>query len=186
MYPNKTRSVIACDTSAKTPEGNREAWQERIKLAKTHPDGMGELGRITLARWFPEGSKCHPKARGGVQEEKGGKVLEMIKGTSVLGFEAGAGALMEYDLITPTEENNGGLLGSKVKTLLVAGSLDGGGKVAAGMRELCGRWNAGQRGGGNGVVEFVAIEGAGHLPMVDETEKCGEVLRSFLKGVWNE
>ena len=149
---------------------------------KTHPDGMGEPMRITVAWWFPEGSKCHPQAGG---EGKEAKVIEMIKETSVSGFEAGAAALMEYDLLSPTEENNGGLLGSKMKTLLVAGSLDGGGKVAAGMRGLCERWNAGQGEVRSPLVEFVEIEGAGHLPMVDKTERYWGAIGTFLKGVGN-
>jgi pimeloyl-ACP methyl ester carboxylesterase len=32
MYADKARSVVACDTSAKTPSGNREAWAGRIGM----------------------------------------------------------------------------------------------------------------------------------------------------------
>jgi pimeloyl-ACP methyl ester carboxylesterase len=60
----------------------------------------------------------------------------------------------------------------------VAGSLDGNGAVGNGMRNLAKAWNA-ERAAGR-LVEFVEIRGAGHLPMIDETEKFVEVLIGFL------
>ena len=65
--------------------------------------------------------------------------------------------------------------------LLVVGSLDGNGVVASGMKRLAEAWNA--KRGMRQPVSFVEIQGAGHLPMVDETERFAEVLTRFLSRV---
>ena len=61
-------------------------------------------------------------------------------------------------------------------TLLVAGSLDGGGKVGEGMANLQRDWT---EKGGN--VDFKLIDGAGHLPMVDKTEEWWTIVGDFLR-----
>ncbi|KAK0440400.1 beta-ketoadipate enol-lactone hydrolase [Desarmillaria tabescens] len=115
QFPHLTKSIVACDTSPKTPAGNKEAWE-----------GMKELANITVPRWFPSGSAIiHPRRQA---------VEEMIEGTDLDGFALGAGALMEYDLYAD------GLDDCKVKTLLVAGDLDGGGNVGKGLKALKERW----------------------------------------------
>ena len=145
-YPHMVDRVVVCDTQAKTPEGNIKAWDDRIKLAKK--EGMRKLAEATAARWFPPGS---PWA-------KDEWVLGMIENTSIEGFIAGARALQSYDLISQ------GLLRSKVKTLLIAGELDAGGKIAEGLRMLREAW---VKDGEGRDVKFVQVEGCGHLPMVD-------------------
>jgi len=70
------------------------------------------------------------------------------------------------------------------RVLVVAGSLDGGGKVGDGLKLLKNQWNAVRfKDGGFGPVEYVEIERAGHLPMIDETEQFGQFLRSFLDSI---
>ena len=68
--------------------------------------------------------------------------------------------------------------------LVVAGNLDGGGKVGDGLRLLKDHWNV-VRCKERDVrpVEYVEIERAAHLPMIDETESFGQVLCSFLDGI---
>jgi len=109
-------------------------------------------------------------------------VKRMIEATTIPGFELGAGALMAYDLIKPAGEGGVDLLntGGQVKTLLVAGELDGGGKVGAGMKALCGNWNEATPAAN---IAYAEIPSAGHLPMVDETEKFWEVVGAFLSTV---
>jgi pimeloyl-ACP methyl ester carboxylesterase len=65
--------------------------------------------------------------------------------------------------------------------LLIAGSLDGNGAVGNGMRRLAEEWNH-KRSVGQPVC-FLGIPGAGHLPMIDETEKFAEILSGFLSGL---
>ncbi|KAF8874383.1 Alpha/Beta hydrolase protein [Mucidula mucida] len=157
QFPALTDNVVACDTSPKTPAGNKEAWESRIAVAKEK--GMHGLADITAPRWFPDGSPLTKPRREAVDA--------MIENTSIEGFAIGANALMEYDLYED------GLEACQVRTLLVAGELDGGGNVAMGLRALKERWSAGK-------VDFQAVSRSGHLPMIDATEKFWEVLRGFL------
>jgi pimeloyl-ACP methyl ester carboxylesterase len=71
------------------------------------------------------------------------------------------------------------------RVLLVAGSLDGGGKVGAGLSKLANDWNEQRKSGGIDLqaAEYAVIEGAGHLPMVDETEKFADILLKFLSSI---
>ncbi|TFK36308.1 Alpha/Beta hydrolase protein, partial [Crucibulum laeve] len=170
-------SIVVCDTGAKTPEGNKAAWEERITLVAAEnqsAEGMKVLGRVTIPRWFPAASRV--VARGRSEWIHG-----MIEGTPVEGFEAGARALGDYDLFSFSI--NGGqteqLLESDIgQVLLVAGELDGGGKVGAGLMALGERWNAVR--GEKKQVTYASIPGAGHLPMIDETEKFWEVVGKWL------
>ncbi|KAJ7209476.1 beta-ketoadipate enol-lactone hydrolase [Mycena pura] len=177
LYPSVTASAIACDTGARTPPGNTEAWKERIAFAKT--DGIAALAAVTVDRWFPAPSRC---GKGGERSARTEAVKRMIESTSIPGFELGAGALMAYDLMKPLSEDGVDLLhtGGKVKMLLVAGELDGGGKVGIGMKALCNEWNASTPAA---KIEYIEIPGAGHLPMIDETERFWDVVSAFLKTV---
>ncbi|KAJ7703302.1 Alpha/Beta hydrolase protein [Mycena rosella] len=177
LHPSLTASVVACDTAPRTAPGNAEAWQGRIALAKS--DGIAALAAVTADRWFPAPSQC---GQGGERTTRTDTIKRMIEATSIPGFELGAGALMSYDLIKPVAEDGVDLLnsGRQVKTLLVAGELDGGGKVGAGMKGLRDQWNASKPAAD---VEYVEIPGAGHLPMVDETEKFWEKVGVFLNSV---
>ncbi|KAJ7462185.1 beta-ketoadipate enol-lactone hydrolase [Mycena galericulata] len=179
LHPALTASIVACDTAPRTAPGNAEAWQGRITLAKT--DGIAALATVTTDRWFPAPSQC---GTGGARRSRTEVVKHMIEATSIPGFELGAGALMAYDLIKPSAEDGVDLLNAnasgQVKTLLIAGGLDGGGKVGAGMKGLRDQWNATTPAA---QIEYVEIHGAGHLPMVDETEKFWEVIGTFLSRI---
>ncbi|KAF7295606.1 Carboxymuconolactone decarboxylase [Mycena indigotica] len=160
LYPTLTEGVISCDTGPKTAPGNAEAWQERIALAKTK--GIEELASVTVDRWFPSPSKCG-------------------QGASPLSSSEQALSCRD-DLLKPLSEDGVDLLHSDVKTkvLLVAGELDGGGKVAAGMKGLREKWLEATPAA---KVDSPRLPGAGHLPMIDETEKYWEVVSAFLKGL---
>lgn len=64
--------------------------------------------------------------------------------------------------------------------MLVAGTLDGGGKIGEGLLNLTEKWNTIRRENNQTDVQFTRIEKAGHLPMVDETEYFAAELRCFL------
>jgi len=168
QFGDKTKSVVSCDTGPKTPAGNKQAWADRIVLAKEK--GMSELSSVTVPRWFPEGSSCNPAKAS--PAAKTPLVEEMVVTTNVDGFALGASALQEYDLFAE------GLLESKTNTLLVAGSLDGDGKVAQGLQALETKW---KESGGN--VDFALVDGSGHLPMIDGTEKYWSIVGNYLKSL---
>ncbi|KAJ7073947.1 beta-ketoadipate enol-lactone hydrolase [Mycena amicta] len=178
LYPTLTAGVVSCDTGPRTAPGNAEAWKERITLAKSQ--GIEALATATIDRWFPAPSKC---GQGGSRGARAATVKRMIETTSIPGFELGAGALMAYDLLKPLAEDGVDLLHSasgSLRVLLVAGELDGGGKVGAGMKGLREKWIETTPAA---KVEYVEIPGAGHLPMIDETEKYWEVVGAFLKSL---
>ncbi|KAG7450860.1 alpha/beta-hydrolase [Guyanagaster necrorhizus] len=162
QFPHLTKSVVACDTSPKTPAGNKEAWEGRIATAKEK--GMKELAYITVPRWFPTGSSITDPRRQAIEE--------MIEATDLDGFALGASALMEYDLYVDRLDD------CKIKTLLVAGDLDGGGNVGKGLKALRERWA-----GKGGDIAYQEIPQGGHLPMIDNTERYWEVLSIFLGNI---
>ncbi|KDQ23273.1 hypothetical protein PLEOSDRAFT_1068280 [Pleurotus ostreatus PC15] len=179
LYPQKVGKIIACDTGPRTAPGNKDAWDERIALAKK--DGMTALGAVTSTRWFPIPPEWQsdptPSNRLLYKQWARDRAIAMIEKTSLTGFEAGAQALQDYDLLAPPEDSmNENYIGKSIKectvpTLLVAGSLDGGGKVPQGMKKLADSWPAAQ---------FVEVEGAGHLPMVDAAAAFWHVTGGFL------
>ena len=207
---SKTKSIVACDTGPRTPAGNKDAWAERIRLACGASDspitnanateyhdyakhiGMGRLAKITVPRWFPAGSILNSGERGGDKRAKW--VEAMIESTDVDGFAHGAKALSDYDLIAPLESgaNTPGLFDSDIsRVLLLAGSLDGGGKVAKGLQDLRTKWNARREEnraaeGYSGIiqpVDYLEIANSGHLPMIDSPEAFCENLGRWLANV---
>ena len=201
LYEDMTRSIVACDTAPITPPGNQKAWESRTTLVcgsssdgwyegndnmdiegYAEKVGMRKLAQITIPRWFPEGSACHP----GSGLDSDGRMLwveEMIIKTNVKGFFHGAKALGSYDVLA-IQSHDGKvkrLFDSRVeKVLLVAGSLDGDGKVAKGMKAFREDWNVCRKEQAQPSVEFVEIANSGHLPMIDSPEAFCEVVTSFL------
>ncbi|TFK64515.1 alpha/beta-hydrolase [Pluteus cervinus] len=189
QFPGATQSVVACDTGPKTPPGNKEAWEERIELAEAYARsiGMDKLAEVTVPRWFSSSSPCHPDPDALVPYPPESSsalphfalwIHSMISTTPVQGFAAGARALSDYDLIAD------GLLASDIKrVLLIAGELDGAGKVGAGLQKLRDDWNEVRVKNGRGRAEFVGLPSSGHLPMVDRTEEFAKVLLEWLSSV---
>ncbi|KAF9474651.1 alpha/beta-hydrolase [Pholiota conissans] len=191
-FADKTKSIVACDTAPRTPAGNKDAWEDRIRLVHGGSEaphdanqyaknvGMNQLAKVTVPRWFPAGSSCGPSATEG--EARARWVENMITKTDVTGFVNGARALGDYDILNPTA-GVGCLFDSSIaRVLLLAGSLDGGGKVGKGLQELCGKWNEYLKAEGRTgtEVEFAEIENAGHLPMIDSPSKFCDRLGSWL------
>lgn len=197
-----TKSIIACDNSARTPAGNKAAWEERAGVAyntnisfddpslspttlddefATHI-GMSRLASITIPRWFLPGSPLSPLSPSSPPHlERAEWLSSIIKNTSPRGFVAGARALAEYDLLSESDPERG-IFGSAFNTpdapkvLLLAGALDGGGKVAQGLRNLAETWSKVREG-----VQFTEMEGAGHIPMVEKPEEWWKVVGEFLQ-----
>jgi pimeloyl-ACP methyl ester carboxylesterase len=169
QYPGRAGKIIACDTQAKAPESNKQAWDDRIKLAKSADDGLERLAFVTAQRWFPAGSPYHP-VDVNAEANSDNPILKMITTTPLQGFEYGARALQTYNLLTD------GLLRTKTKTLLVAGEKDGGGVISKALQQLTQDWI---KEGGN--VRFAEVKGGGHLPMLDTTELWINIVVKFLE-----
>jgi len=145
--------------------------------------GMSRLATVTVPRWFPAGSPLTlPSPSDTPRPERAEWVSNLIKRTPPRGFAAGAQALAEYDLLSESDLEKG-ILGSAFNTpdapkvLLLAGALDGGGKVGQGLRGLAERWANVRR----GAIQYAEIERAGHLPMIDQPEKWWSVVSKFLQ-----
>ncbi|KAJ3754084.1 beta-ketoadipate enol-lactone hydrolase [Lentinula raphanica] len=186
MYPSLTKSVVSCDTGPRTPEGNKVAWNERIELVKSNGGGeagMSKLADITVPRWFPAPSRCSTEISINGRRPRSEVLHAQITSTTLDGFVLGASALQDYDLLTGTGMNRSLLdatNSSEPKVLLVAGGLDGGGKVPSGMGKLRDAWNEKRISDGGDPIKLEVIERAGHLPMVDETEKWWGVVGAWL------
>ncbi len=172
----KVQSIVVCDTAARTPEGNKAVWMERIQLVGGDQlSGMKRFADANITRWFPAGSKVSSQNEESSMNHRAMWVEKLISGTKVEGFEAGALALGDYDTVTS------GIMNSGVENvLLLAGSLDGGGKVGASLRQFGEEWNEKRRARGLKEVEYVAVEGSGHFPMVDEPEAFWHLVSEFL------
>jgi len=160
-HPRRVASLVACDTNAAAPVGNPAAWDARVALAEAGgaADAAGgrvvgpELAAATAERWF-----AGPKE---------GRLFEGVRddvaANSLEGFKAVVKALYAYDFGPE-------MAGAKVRGLFVVGAGDG--VLPASMKEM-----AKSYGGGADCVE---IEGAGHLPMVEQPERFSEIIEAFL------
>jgi len=175
QYPHRVRRLVACDTQVASPAANKVAWDERIALARSGPEGMRKLAGGTAARWSPKpGSSFAPAPGGSGVEEDFGYLSAMIAGTDVEGFATSAASLQSYDLradgLIDALRNAGQEYGMRI--LLLAGELDG--PLPQRLREL-----HDEIGGGH--IEYAEIHESGHLPMLDNPGKFGVTVSDFLK-----
>ncbi|KFY77638.1 hypothetical protein V499_03033 [Pseudogymnoascus sp. VKM F-103] len=155
-HPSRVASIISCDTSAKSPAGNSKAWGERIDLARAENAGgvVGQnLAEITTRRWFVAENYQQ-------LAETFESVKQMVASNSLIGFEKSVQALYNYDM-TPLLEKN------TVRAAFFVGGQDG--ALPASMKNLA-----------SSVGEFVEIEGAGHLPMVERPTQFAKEVSKFL------
>jgi len=172
---NSPQSIIVCDTTPRTPQGNQAAWEERIQLVNGDQLRMKRLVDITIPRWFPLGSSISSSLP---HDNRTEWISSLITSTPVPSFQAGARALGSYDTLEL------GVLNSSIPNiLLLAGSLDGGGKVGGTLKQFSHDWNEKRKLEERREVEYVTIEGSGHLPMVDEPEQFWKVVDRFLETV---
>ncbi|KAM6490133.1 beta-ketoadipate enol-lactone hydrolase [Amanita muscaria] len=161
-----TKSIIACDTSARTPIGNASAWEERANDVYASQLGMSSLASTTLPRWFPPGSPVSTTS------ERLNWMCSLIKRTPPRGFLAGAQALAAYDLFLDAKEIlvYSSSASAPPKVLLLA--------VGQGMKDMADMW-AELRDD----VKFVEIPESGHLPMIDQPETWCKVVIEFLQNL---
>ena len=164
-YPTRFTSFISCDTSSKSPAGNRKVWGERIAVAEK--EGMvssegerivgDELAEATVRRWFVKGSYD-----GRELEKRIGEVKAIVRENSLEGFKKSVEALFGYDLKGEIERAN-------VKGAFVVGSEDG--VLPNTMKEMA----IALKGG-----EYRVINDAGHLPMVERPGEFANLVTQFL------
>ena len=163
-YPDRVDSFIACDTNAKSPDGNRKAWGDRIAIAeKENAEGgtiVGEeLAEMTTRRWFvKESYDC------GDIEDRTKAVKKMVETNSLDGFKRSVEALFDYDVREEMKSYEG-------KGAFVVGSGDG--ALPDTMKEMASSLGKGAR--------LEVMDQAGHLPMVEQPQKFAELVARHLQ-----
>ncbi|KAL3420477.1 alpha beta hydrolase fold family [Phlyctema vagabunda] len=166
-YPGRISSFISCDTSSKSPAGNDKAWGDRVAIAEK--EGLKassgetivgeELAEMTTRRWFFKESYNNPDLAPILENVK-----TMVKTNSLSGFKKGVEALFAYDV---KEE----MKSSQVKGAFFVGSADG--VLPNTMKEMSTNY------GPNG-AEYVVINDAGHLPMVEKPKEFSQAVEKLL------
>ncbi|KAK5145293.1 hypothetical protein LTR04_001334 [Oleoguttula sp. CCFEE 6159] len=166
QHPARVAAFVSCDTSAKSPTGNRKTWGERIAVAEKEGAraSSGEsvvgaqLAELTVRRWFVEESYD-----GGKTEAEIARVKAMVRSNSLDGFKKSVEALFEYDLTAPMKR-------CAVKGAFVVGGGDG--VLPHTMKDMAAAL-------GHGAV-YKVIDGAGHLPMVEKAREFADFVTAFL------
>lgn len=163
-YPQRVAAFVSCDTNANSPAGNRRAWGERIAIAEKEA-AKGQVGErvvgeqvaeATVKRWFVK--ENHDGA-------EIGRVKMMVEKNSLEGFKKSVEALYDYDIRSAMKD-------CKVKGAFVVGSGDG--VLPGAMKEMAAALGKG--------AMYEVIDGAGHLPMVEQPEEFARFVSRFLAG----
>ena len=152
-HPARVARVAVCGCQPASTPASAAAWGERIVVAEA--GGMAALVEPTVARWFPPGTaQADPPFLH--------RVRDMIAGTSLQGFVRATGALQDYDY-----RSYPAVLGCP--TAFIAGAEDGVvPRMMRGMAAACPG------------SSFTAIEGAGHLPNIEQPARFNAVLDALL------
>ncbi|KIW72354.1 hypothetical protein PV04_00553 [Phialophora macrospora] len=182
QYPSRIKAFVACDTSAKSPAGNKDTWGQRIAVAEKEgttlrlaspfgdesPDASPqpvvgeELAEMTVRRWFVPEAYDNPEL---VPELA--RVKRMVYTNSLPEFCRGVETLFNYDY-------TGLLAGYKGRGAFLVGAGDG--VLPKGMEKL-----SKELGSAVGkTAGFKLVEGAGHLPMVEKPKEVADYVGDFL------
>jgi 3-oxoadipate enol-lactonase len=151
--PNQVKALILCDTAAKI--GTAEYWNERIETLRQH--GLPYLADAILERWFsPAFAEQYPAAYRGY--------FNMLTRIPLEGYIATCEAIRDADLrsVVPSIE---------VPTLVVTGAEDGATppELVRGLAEALPQ------------ARFELIEGAGHLPGIEQPAALATKIDQFLQ-----
>lgn len=166
-YPDRVAAFISCDTSSKSPAGNKKAWGDRIAIAEEEgaqsqsgDKVVGEkLAELTVRRWFVKESYENETLVPTLE-----KVKKMVESNSLGGFQKSIAALYDYDMTSEVKN-------STLKGAFAVGSGDG--VLPGAMKQMAADY-------GNSGTEYLVIDGAGHLPMVEKPREFAEMVTKFL------
>ncbi|WP_028034045.1 3-oxoadipate enol-lactonase [Chelativorans sp. J32] len=153
--PDLVQALVLCDTAQKI--GNDDLWNTRIKTAIE--SGIAPMAEGIMQRWFTPGFRSleNPDYVG---------YLAMLTRQSPDGYAGTCAALRDADLTESTRA-------LKLPTLCIVGDQDGSTPPAL-VRELASLIEG---------ARFEIVEGAGHLPCIEQPERTATLIRSFLKEV---
>ena len=152
-YPNRLDRFVACDCHIVSDMANEAAWDSRVRFAQDH--GMEALGKQSVERWFT------PKSR---QSLEWNKAISMVAAASIEGMASSVRVLYSFD-----ETEN--MRGIRLPGLYVSGAEDF--RCVGVMKNYvaASATNA----------EFREVEGAGHLPMIENVGGFIDCLEGFLR-----
>lgn len=151
--PERLHALILCDTAAKI--GTEAMWAERIRAIES--GGIEPVADAVMERWLSAAF------RDGRPEEAAGW-RNMLVRTPVAGYLGTCAAIRDTDFRAEAA-------GIRVPTMCIAGSEDG-----ATPPDVV-RATAGLIPG----ARFEAIDGAGHLPCIEQPEVMAGLITAFLK-----
>ncbi len=151
-YPERINSLVLCDTPI---EGAPEVWAPRISTALSR--GMEPLVRPTLERWLTASFRTASPA---VTEQIG----RMIRRTSPVGYAGCAAAIQSMRLTALLPH-------IKAPTLVIVGEEDA--ATPPSMAERLARSIPG--------AELVVVNGAAHLPNIEQPEAFNATIGEFLR-----
>lgn len=153
-YPDQVTSLVLCDTAAKL--GDAASWDGRIRTVREQ--GMAALADAVMERWFP------PAFRTQRPDELAGWRNLFLRG-SADGYCGTCATLRDSDL----RDRIGGLA---MPALVVVGSEDASTPVEIVRAAATAIQGA----------RFEIIEGAGHIPSIDQPARLTAVVQAFLRG----
>lgn len=154
-HPELVRALILCDTAHKI--GNDEMWNSRINAVNS--DGIAPLVDLIMPRWFT------PAYRTPDNPDYSGYV-NMLTRTTVDGYAGTCAALRDADLTESTRALS-------LPVLCIVGDQDGSTPPDL-VRELAALIKGSR---------FEIIEGAGHIPCVEQPEATIALIRAFLNDI---
>ncbi len=153
--PDLARALILCDTAAKI--GDAALWNARI--AAVERDGIASISGPILERWFSARFHAH-------RREELALWREMLTRTPVAGYAGCSAAIRDADLSESTAR-------LRLPVLAVVGDQDGATPPA--LVEATARMIPGAR--------FSVIDGAGHLPCIEQPAALAVLINDFLGGL---
>ena len=153
--PGRVQALVLCDTAPRigTPEG----WSERIQAVREK--GLPEMAGTIMGRWFA------PTFVGQSPADYRG-FTNMLLQTPVEGYLGTCAALRDADLYKEVSQIN-------VPTLLLCGAQD-----ISTPPDLMREWA-----GALPNASFQVIDGAAHLPCVEQPEATAAAIKQFLQEV---
>lgn len=154
-YPRRVRALVLSDTGARI--GSLDSWQQRIEMIQA--GGLASVEKMTMERWFSVGFRQRRPA-----DVRG--YANMFRQTLSDGYIGTCCALRDGDLRDAVKN-------VRCPTLVLCGAED-----VATPPEL-GRELAGLIPG----AQFSLIEGAAHLPCVEQPARMEKVMLQFFREV---
>lgn len=155
LHPEKVRALVLCDTAHKI--GNDELWNTRIEMVTR--DGIGAMADAIMERWFT------PAYRSADNADFAG-YTNMLTRTTVDGYAGTCAALRDADLTESTRA-------LKLPVLCLVGDQDG--ATPPDLVRSTAELIEGAR--------FEIIEGAGHIPCVEQPAATIRLIGEFLAGL---